>query len=79
MKFKIRDAPDTDFAGYPAKLKAGYRISGAGRVPDIRPDIQIKTFECPVKYEIKKNIISVKGFFFSHTSNQAFFYIKAVT
>jgi hypothetical protein len=23
-----RDAPDTDFAGYPAKPKAGYRISG---------------------------------------------------
>jgi hypothetical protein len=24
----IRDAPDTDLAGYPANLKAGYRISG---------------------------------------------------
>jgi hypothetical protein len=23
-----RDAPDTVFAGYPASLKAGYRISG---------------------------------------------------
>jgi hypothetical protein len=23
----------------PANLKAGYRISGAGRIPDIRPDI----------------------------------------
>jgi hypothetical protein len=33
------DAPDTDLAaGYPANLKAGYRISGAGRIPDIRPD-----------------------------------------
>jgi hypothetical protein len=41
---KIRDAPDTDFAGYPANPKAGYRISG--RIPDfkkgriIRPDIR---------------------------------------
>jgi hypothetical protein len=35
-----RDAPDTVFAGYPANPKAGYRISGKGRipVPDIRPD-----------------------------------------
>jgi hypothetical protein len=36
---KSRDAPDTDFAGYPANPKAGYRISGKGRIPDIRPDI----------------------------------------
>jgi hypothetical protein len=34
-----RDAPDTVFAGYPANPKAGYRISGKGRIPDIRPDI----------------------------------------
>jgi hypothetical protein len=38
----IRDAPDTVFAGYPANPKAGYwisgRISGKGRIPDIRPD-----------------------------------------
>jgi hypothetical protein len=26
--FYNRDAPDTDFAEYPAKPKAGYRISG---------------------------------------------------
>jgi hypothetical protein len=26
---KIRDAPDTVFAGYPANPKSGYRISGA--------------------------------------------------
>jgi hypothetical protein len=31
-------APDTVFAGYPANPKAGYRISGKGRIPDIRPD-----------------------------------------
>jgi hypothetical protein len=29
----IRDAPDTDFAGYPTG-----RISGKGQIPDIRPD-----------------------------------------
>jgi hypothetical protein len=44
-KQKSRDAPDTDFAGYSANLKAGLRmsgqISGAGRIPDIRPDLQL--------------------------------------
>jgi hypothetical protein len=35
---KGRDAPDTVFAGYPANPKAGYRISGKGWIPDIRPD-----------------------------------------
>jgi hypothetical protein len=29
---KNRDAPDTVFAGYPANPKAGYRISGKGRI-----------------------------------------------
>jgi hypothetical protein len=33
----IRDAPDTDFSGYPA----GYKISSAGWIPNIRPDFQI--------------------------------------
>jgi hypothetical protein len=28
-------------AGYPANLKVGYRISGAGRIPDIRPNFQL--------------------------------------
>jgi hypothetical protein len=33
IKFaKTRDAPDTVFAGYPANQKAGYRISGKGRI-----------------------------------------------
>jgi hypothetical protein len=38
---KSRDGPDTDLAGYPTNLKAGYRISGKARygVPDIRLDI----------------------------------------
>jgi len=36
-KQKYRDVPDTEFAGYPADLKARYRISGNGRIPDIRP------------------------------------------
>jgi hypothetical protein len=31
----IRDAPDTVFAGYPANPKAGYRISGKGRILDL--------------------------------------------
>jgi hypothetical protein len=42
--YNNRDALDIDKAGYPANLKAGYRISGpisgAVRMPDIRPDFQ---------------------------------------
>jgi hypothetical protein len=41
--FRIRDAPDTVYAGYPAGQISGYRISGRPdiRIPDIRPDIWI--------------------------------------
>jgi hypothetical protein len=39
---RIRILPDIWPTGYPAKPKAGYwisgRISGKGRIPDIRPD-----------------------------------------
>jgi hypothetical protein len=34
--YLTRYAPDTDFAGYPAKPKAGDRISGKGRIQDTR-------------------------------------------
>jgi hypothetical protein len=46
---KIRDAPDTgtEFAGYPANLKAGYRKSGLSFN---------STFKYLVKYEINKDI-----------------------
>jgi hypothetical protein len=30
---KIKDATDTDLAGYPANLKVGHRISGAAGYP----------------------------------------------
>jgi hypothetical protein len=33
MALLNRDAPDTDFAGYPANVKAGYRVSGAFEYP----------------------------------------------
>jgi hypothetical protein len=56
-----RDAPDTDFAAYPANLKAGYRISGrmsgAGRIFN-------STFKRLVKYEINKDIRCIEGFLF---------------
>jgi hypothetical protein len=35
---RILILPDIRPAGYPANPKAGYRISGKGRIPDIRPD-----------------------------------------
>jgi hypothetical protein len=41
---KFRDAPDTVFAGYPANTKAGYRISGKGGIPDIRPDTWLDNY-----------------------------------
>jgi hypothetical protein len=51
LEVRIRkwDASDTgtgtDLAGYPANLKAGYRISGRmsdeSRIPDIWPDFQL--------------------------------------
>ena len=48
-----KDVPDIEFAGYPAILKAGYRISGkayrvSARIPDIKklPDIRhVPNFE----------------------------------
>jgi hypothetical protein len=41
---RILFLPDIRPAGYPANLKAGYRISGKGRIPDIRPDIRLDTW-----------------------------------
>jgi hypothetical protein len=35
---RILFLPDIRPAGYPANPQAGYRISGKGRIPDIRPD-----------------------------------------
>jgi hypothetical protein len=37
---RILFLPDIRPAGYPANPKAGYRISGSGRIPDIRPDLR---------------------------------------
>jgi hypothetical protein len=36
---RILFLPDIRPAGYPVNPKAGYRISGSGRTPNIRPDI----------------------------------------
>jgi hypothetical protein len=38
---RILILPDIRPGGHPANLKAGYRIFGAGRIPDIRPDFQL--------------------------------------
>jgi hypothetical protein len=35
---RILFLPDIRPAGYPVYPKAGYRISGKGQIPDIRPD-----------------------------------------
>jgi hypothetical protein len=38
----IKDAPDTVFAGYPANPKAGYRISGKGRILGLTTTFLVK-------------------------------------
>jgi hypothetical protein len=65
------DAPDTDFFGCPANLKTGYRISGrisgAGRIQDIRPDFKLKIqmfIKIPMKLTKTSDVLMV---FFSRT------------
>jgi hypothetical protein len=41
---RILFLPDIRPAGYAANPKAGYRISGKGRIPDIRPDTWFDNF-----------------------------------
>jgi hypothetical protein len=41
---RILFLPDIRPTGYPANPKAGYRISGKGRIPDILPDIRPDTW-----------------------------------
>jgi hypothetical protein len=42
---RILFLPDIHPAGYPANPKAGYRISGKGRIPpDIRPDTWLDNY-----------------------------------
>jgi hypothetical protein len=36
--------PDIRPARYPANPKSGYRISGKGRIPDIRPDTWLNNY-----------------------------------
>jgi hypothetical protein len=44
--------PDIRPAGYLANPKAGYRISGKGRIPDIRPDTWLDNYIFGIKYQI---------------------------
>jgi hypothetical protein len=68
-----RDAPDRDFAGYPANLKAGYRIFGAGWVFHL-------TFKYLVKSKINKSRCNgIEGFRFpslKHSSTGSIFIPK---
>jgi hypothetical protein len=41
---RILFLPDIRPAGYPVNPKAGYRISGKGRIPDIRPDTWLDNY-----------------------------------
>jgi hypothetical protein len=59
-----RDAPDTVFAGYPAaNPKAGYRISGKGRIPDIRPDTWLHNYIFgPISNKFVKTALTIIDF-----------------
>jgi hypothetical protein len=59
---RILILPDIRSAGYPANLKAGFRISGR---------IYNSTFKCLEKYEINKDIRFIEGFLFPYL-NQHF-------
>jgi hypothetical protein len=41
---RILFLPDIRLTGYPANPKAEYRISGKGRIPDIRPDTWVDNY-----------------------------------
>jgi hypothetical protein len=41
---RILFLPDIRPVGYPDNPKAGYRISGKGRIPDIRPDTWLDNY-----------------------------------
>jgi hypothetical protein len=41
---RILFSPDIRPAGHPANPKAGYRISGKGRIPDIGPDTWLDNY-----------------------------------
>jgi hypothetical protein len=78
---RILILPDIRPARYPADLKAGYRISGTGRIPDIWPDfslnIQISIKIC--KYRKCTNSIRfIEDFLFPNIKHSNF-YTKAVT
>jgi hypothetical protein len=64
--FPTRDAPDNDFTN----LKARFRISGAGRIPDIRPD---STFKYLVKSEINKSIRCIDCFLSPYLTHVIFY------
>jgi hypothetical protein len=54
-KFKTRDAPDTDLAGHPANIKAGYRIYPFSKFETF----QKKIFTCNVFKKIQNNYIVI--------------------
>jgi hypothetical protein len=57
--------PDIQPARYPANPKAGYRTSGKGRIPDIRPDTGY-----PAGYRISGRIVGLTIFISSKISNK---------
>jgi hypothetical protein len=75
----IRDAPDTDFARYPANLKAGYPVQAGYQISS---RIFTSKFKWPVKKEIDKDIkcTGIVSFLSPYLLyNITFYYIKAET
>jgi hypothetical protein len=62
---RILFLPDIRPAEYPANPKAGYRISGKSRIPDIRPDTWLDNYTGifgQISNKFTKTILTIKDF-----------------
>jgi hypothetical protein len=59
---RLTQQPDTGYpAGYP--VRAGYRISGKGRIPDIRPDTRLDNYTYgKISNKFLKTALTIIGF-----------------
>jgi hypothetical protein len=65
------------FSRYPTTLKAGYRISGGGRLPNIRPDFELDIQMSSKTWNKRRHQMYFKVFF-SRTLDKAFFLHQSI-
>jgi hypothetical protein len=76
---RILILPNIQPAGYAANLKAGYRIYGGGRIPDIRPDFYLNIqISRKIKNKRRHQMYSTgtEGFLYSYLEQHFFFTSK---